>query len=125
MIIKLIRNGLGEAIVVANKVFKPKQVQRSSDEQIRVNEACMGLSLYQFHRCYFCTKVRRVMTALKLDIALKNINENENYHSDLVSGGGKRKVPCLRIEEDSQVTWMYNSKDIIAYLDKRFGPRCA
>jgi Glutathione S-transferase len=123
MIMKLIRNGLGEAIVVANNVFKPKQIKRNSDEQIRVNEACMTLSLYQFHRCYFCTKVRRVMSALKLDINLKNANENEDYNAELLSGGGKRKVPCLRIDEDSQVTWMYNSKDIISYLSNRFGPQ--
>ncbi len=123
MIMKLVRNGLGKAIIAANKVFKPKQVKRSTDEQIRVNEACMSLSLYQFNGCYFCTKVRRVMTALKLDIDVKNANENQTHKSELLSGGGKYNVPCLRIQEASQVTWMYESKDIIAYLDKRFGPR--
>jgi glutathione S-transferase len=29
-------------------------------------------------------------------------------------------VPCLRIEENGQTTWMYESKVIIDYLDKRF-----
>jgi len=35
-------------------------------------------------------------------------------------GGGKRKVPCLRIEEDGKTEWMYESNDIIAYLEQRF-----
>jgi glutathione S-transferase len=31
-------------------------------------------------------------------------------------------VPCLRIEkEDGSSEWMYESKDIIAYLDERYG----
>jgi glutathione S-transferase len=34
--------------------------------------------------------------------------------------GGKFKVPCLRIEENGQSTWLYESKAIIAYLDERF-----
>ncbi len=29
-------------------------------------------------------------------------------------------MPCLRIEENGQTTWMYESKVIIDYLDKRF-----
>ncbi|HAI96784.1 MAG TPA: glutaredoxin, partial [Methylococcaceae bacterium] len=35
-------------------------------------------------------------------------------------GGGKLKVPCLRIEEDGKVSWMYESSDIINYLEDRF-----
>jgi glutathione S-transferase len=29
-------------------------------------------------------------------------------------------VPCLLIEEDGEARWMYESNDIIAYLEKRF-----
>ena len=38
----------------------------------------------------------------------------------LIDQGGKGTVPCLRIEENDQVTWMYESSDIIDYLEKRF-----
>ncbi|WP_193678902.1 MULTISPECIES: glutathione S-transferase N-terminal domain-containing protein, partial [Gammaproteobacteria] len=38
----------------------------------------------------------------------------------LLEGGGKVKVPCLRIEENGQVRWMYESSEIIAYLEGRF-----
>ena len=43
------------------------------------------------------------------------------FRSELLAGGGEIKVPCLRIKEGSEITWMYESSDIMAYLDKRFG----
>ena len=43
------------------------------------------------------------------------------HSADLVRGGGERKVPCLRIEHGDRVEWMYESDDIIAYLEGRFG----
>jgi len=43
------------------------------------------------------------------------------YHpdnkADLIAGGGKSQVPCLRIEgENGEVRWMYESTDIVRYL---------
>ncbi|MBT7717899.1 MAG: glutathione S-transferase domain-containing protein, partial [Halieaceae bacterium] len=36
-------------------------------------------------------------------------------------GGGNLKVPCLRIDQGEQdYEWMYESKDIIQYLEARF-----
>ena len=35
-------------------------------------------------------------------------------------GGGKRQVPCLRIEATpGEVQWLYESMDIIAYLQRQ------
>ena len=45
----------------------------------------------------------------------------EEIGSELLRIGGKRKVPCLRIKKDSKDQWMYNSKDIIEYLQTSFG----
>ena len=42
---------------------------------------------------------------------------DRKYQSELVAGGGKGQVPCLRIEkEDGQIQWMYESNDIIKYF---------
>jgi hypothetical protein len=39
----------------------------------------------------------------------------------LLEGGGQVKVPCLRITNaDGNVEWMYESDDIISYLQKNF-----
>jgi glutathione S-transferase len=36
-------------------------------------------------------------------------------------GGGKRQVPCLRIDgDDGQSHWLYESMDIMAYLKQQF-----
>jgi glutathione S-transferase len=38
----------------------------------------------------------------------------------LLEVGGKLKVPCLKIEaNDTDIHWMYESSDIIKYLEDR------
>jgi glutathione S-transferase len=34
---------------------------------------------------------------------------------------GKVQAPCLKITIGDKVEWMYESNDIISYLDKEFG----
>ena len=39
------------------------------------------------------------------------------HQADLINGGGKGQVPCLRIDDGSgNVQWMYESDDIIQYF---------
>jgi len=45
---------------------------------------------------------------------------NPTHRDELEQGGGKIKVPCLKIEKEGQVTWMYESSDIVNYLEKEF-----
>lgn len=52
-----------------------------------------------------------------LKIPLKETMFHPHNHADLVAGGGKGQVPCLRIETDGgEVRWLYESIDIIRYL---------
>jgi glutathione S-transferase len=39
----------------------------------------------------------------------------------LLKEGGKVQVPCLKITENGQVSWMYESAVIKDYLEKEFG----
>ena len=65
--------------------------------------------------------MRRSGKQLSVPIATRNVLENPEWHDELSNQGGKRKVPCLRIEEsEGQHQWLYNSKDIINYLEQRF-----
>ena len=42
---------------------------------------------------------------------------NSRNNTDLIAGGGKNQVPCLRIETGSgDVRWLYESIDIVRYL---------
>ena len=59
------------------------------------------------------------MKRLGLNIELRNINQNQQYREELIREGGKKTVPCLKITNDDQsVTWLYESNDIINYLEK-------
>ncbi|MEC8080428.1 MAG: glutathione S-transferase N-terminal domain-containing protein, partial [Pseudomonadota bacterium] len=78
------------------------------------------LTLYQFTACPFCTKTRRAMYKLNLPIEKRSASEGSPYRAELQAGGGQVKVPCLRISENGNVQWMYDSKEIIRYLESRF-----
>ena len=44
----------------------------------------------------------------------------ETAKGSLLAGGGDFKVPCLRIGEGKRgFQWMYESRDIIGYLEGR------
>ena len=60
------------------------------------------------------------MYKLNLPIEKRNAPEGSAHRTELLEGGGKVKVPCLRIEKDGKVEWMYESSQIISYLEKRF-----
>ena len=120
MIVKALRVGLGQLIVFLDWVSRPAKLKRDPVAQAKVEQEARGLSLYQFHACPFCVKTRRTLHRLNVPVTLRDAKNNEQDRQTLLNEGGKIKVPCLRIEEDGKTTWMYESKAIIAYLDKRF-----
>ena len=120
MILKLIRNGLGQLIVFLSFIYPPRRKTRSGSEQKKVDHETQKLALYQFHRCPFCVRVRRMIDRLNLSIEYRDAKNNAQHRNDLSVGGGKIKVPCLRIEEEDRVTWLYESLAINNYLQKRF-----
>jgi glutaredoxin len=118
IIMFLIRWPIGRLILLLNAVFSPKPIKRSGEVQQLVDENTKNLTLYQLPACPFCVKVRRSIKRNNLKIELRNINKNAQHHQELVNEGGKRTVPCLRIEKDDQVQWLYESNDIISHLQK-------
>ncbi|PWD87336.1 glutaredoxin family protein [Ignatzschineria cameli] len=116
---KLIRNILGKAILFFDNTFAPTPVKRSAEAQAKMDQKTAHLALYQFHMCPFCVKVRRTIKRLNLNIELRDAKDNAQFAEELLSQGGKRQVPCLRIEnEDGSVNWMYESDAINQYLEK-------
>ena len=99
---------------------RPRPQKRSPQGQAAVNKDAAALALYQFHACPFCVKTRRAMHRLNVPVALHDAKRDPQAREQLLAGGGKVKVPCLRIEEADGTRWMYESNDIIAYLEKRF-----
>lgn len=52
-----------------------------------------------------------------LNVELRSTSDRQ-HAAELMRGGGKTQVPCLRIESDDKDQWLYESDDIIAYLAK-------
>lgn len=113
----MIRWPIGQLILLLNIIFSPNSPKRDINEQAIIDEKTQNLSLYQLPSCPFCVKVRRTMKREGLKIELRNINGNNDFREELIREGGKRTVPCLRIEnENGQVQWLYESSDVVNHL---------
>lgn len=109
-------------VLLSEKLGGGKPLERSSEKQQEVDAACDSLALYQFKTCPFCVKVRKQIARLNLNIEKRDAQHNQNHRADLEQGGGTVKVPCLWISnEDGSDQWLYESSDINAWLEQRFG----
>lgn len=117
----IIRWILGSLILLINWLTTPRGVKRSTSAQAAVDSQTGELALYQYKACPFCVKVRRAMKRQSLNIETRDVKRSESARGELLAGGGNLKVPCLRIEDDQgAISWMYESADIIKYLDTTF-----
>ena len=119
-LINLVRNGLGSIIALVDLISRPRKQKRSTQAQQEVEAQTANMALYQFFACPFCIKTRRALHRLNLPIETRSVNTNVQHRQDLEQQGGRVKVPCLRITENGTDTWMYESNDIIRYLEERF-----
>lgn len=113
---KVIRWVLGLVILFFDFVFTPRGVKREVSAQVEMDNKTKDLALYQFKSCPFCVKVRREMKRNTLNIETRDALNNPLHRQALLLEGGKIKVPCLRINEGDKVTWLYESNDIVDYL---------
>ena len=118
---RIIRWVLGSLILFFNWVFTPRGIVRDAQAQAQVDAETQKLALYQYKACPFCVKVRREMKRQSLNIETRDAKREDSSREELLQGGDVLKVPCLRIEDDEgQVSWMYDSSEIIDYLKGRF-----
>lgn len=76
--------------------------------------------LYQYDSCPFCARVRRFLDAHGIDLPMRDTLRDAAAFRELLMGGGRATVPCLRIEtETGDVSWLYESADIMDYLTAR------
>ncbi|UTA46720.1 glutathione S-transferase N-terminal domain-containing protein [Simiduia sp. 21SJ11W-1] len=123
IILKLLREGLGRIIILVDYLTRPTPLKRSKPEQTKVNAQLAHMALYQFYACPFCIKTRRALRRLNLPMQTRNINEGSPFRAELEKATGRVKAPCLRVQEGEQVRWLFESNDIIEYLEKRFDQR--
>jgi glutathione S-transferase len=77
------------------------------------------LELYEFEACPYCRKVREVLCELDLDYIVHPVAHGSPRRAELKRRGGKVQVPYL--VDPNTATEMYESDDIMAYLNERYG----
>jgi len=118
---KTLRLIIGPIILFIDKITTPKGIKRPEEEQQKIDHEVTNLVLYQFKTCPFCIKVKRNNKRLSLNIETRDAQHNPTYREELLQGGGQIKVPCLKIiDEKGNDSWMYESDDIMQYLQERF-----
>jgi len=118
--LRLLREGSGRVLILIDWLLKPSIVKRSVEDQSKVDQETKILKLYQFYACPFCVKTRRAIKRLNLKVETRNAQAEGEFRKELELNGGKIKVPCLKVEGAGEATWIYESNDIIKYLDERF-----
>ena len=117
-----VRAILTPLVLVVDRLTTPAGVKRPPAEQARIDAELTALALYHFPSCPFCIKTRRALKRLSLAIELRDVQHDAAHRETLRAGGGKAQVPCLSIRTaDGETRWLYESRDIIAYLKERYG----
>ncbi len=112
---------IGPIILLWDFLTSPRGVVRPAELQQQIDTDTSKLILYQFKMCPFSVIVRRAVKRLSLKIETRDALREEASREQLLKGGGQIKVPCLKITDDQgNNTWMYESSDIIQYLQQRF-----
>lgn len=83
------------------------------------------LTLYYKPTCPFSRRVIAVIERLELEVEMKDVTTDEAIYEELEARGGKRQVPFLYDDNATPEVLgddidMYESDDIVAYLQKNF-----
>jgi len=114
---KTLRAIIGPIMLLGDWITTPRGIKRGDDEQKQIDAITANMTLYQFKTCPFCIKVRRSIKRQSLNIALLDAQHNQEHREQLMQGGGKIKVPCLKVvDEKGNTNWLYESNQIIDYL---------
>jgi glutaredoxin len=114
----IVRKALGRVIVTVDGLTRPKPITRDGAAQAAMDQRCRDLAVYELEGCPFCVKVRREMHRLALPIERRDVGKNPAFQNELMAGGKVDQVPCLRINEGGSVRWLYESSEIIAFLQQ-------
>ena len=78
--------------------------------------------LFKTDLCGFCYRVRDFAEKKGISLTLRDTMTDMEAFRELLQGGGRSTVPCLKIQREKEVIWMYESLDIIDYLNEQAIP---
>ena len=93
------------------------QTENRAEENRALDQATHQLTLYHYLSCPFCRRVSAAARQLGMNIETRDILLDAEARAELIAGGGRSTVPCLRIDKPEGSVWMYESRDIIRYLE--------
>jgi glutathione S-transferase len=84
------------------------------------------LSLYSRDWCGFCFMVKRAISRLDAEVEIRDVFADPEHYQALLAARGRGTVPVLRRDfADGSSEWLPESRDIIRFLEERFGSRRA
>lgn len=113
-----------EGVGMAGAAFRPiedrvlARVERATVGIAGGSRPVPGHTLYHFQLSPFSYRVRCAIRRLGLSIPMKDVLLDPEAFRELVKQGGKDQVPCLRIDGPEGTKWMYESADIVKYLEE-------
>jgi len=123
LLLKVFREGVGGLMAFISYLTRPRKIKRDAATQIEIDKQVELMSVYQYFACPFCIKTRRAIHRLNIPLEYRDAQIRGGEHRNtLEKEGGRIKVPCLRIDSGGQTTWLYESNEIIAYLNQQFDP---
>lgn len=120
-IFKIFRAITRPLILAAERMCNQAPIIREPMVQQGIDRETANMAIYEFKGCPFCMKTRRSIRRLSLNIELRDAMKNDVHREALKTEGGRIQVPCLRITKDGEDTWMYESTDIISFLEGKYG----
>ncbi len=76
----------------------------------------MTYALYYYDACPFCQRVLFALPKVNVEVEKRNVLKNPEYRQQQLQATGRTQVPCLLIENEGKEQWLYESGDIIQYL---------
>lgn len=102
-----VRSGLASAARPFGRSAKPSQAPKEP------------LELYSFEASPFCRIAREALSSLEIPYVLHNVAKGSSKREAYVARSGKMMVPFL--VDPNTGTSMFESADIVAYLERTYG----
>ena len=115
---------MGRGLQALRRLTNTVEVERSEQDQARVDAQTSHLELFSTRGCPYCVRVSRCIRRLALKIRLRDLWSDADAATELQREGGVQQVPCLKIAIPGQDTqWLYESADIVTYLNQHYRPQ--
>ena len=97
--------------------FVRPYLKRIAQKSNRPRRVLSDLNLYSMKISPYVFRVRKYIATQNIEIELKDILESQVHFEELIRHGKVDQVPCLKIGASE---YLYESKDIVRYLEKSF-----